>query len=50
MVWLLFQEWTELAQATSGAVDTAAVVLDRIDQILSSMDNICSGGSGIVAQ
>ena len=50
MVWLLFQEWTELAQATSGAVDTAAVVLDRVDQILGSLDNVCSGGSGISAQ
>jgi hypothetical protein len=50
MVWLLFDKWVDLAQATAGAVDTAAVVLDRIDQILGSMDNICTGGSGIVAQ
>ena len=50
MVWLLFDKWVDLAQATAGAVDTAAVVLDRVDQILGSMDNVCSGGSGLVAQ
>ena len=50
MVWLLFDKWVDLAQATAASVDTAAVVLDRIDQILGSMDNICSGGSGLVPQ
>jgi len=48
MVWLLFDKWVDLAQATAGSVETASVVLDRIDQILSSMDNICVGGSGAV--
>lgn len=46
MVWLLFDKWVDLAGTTAGAVDTAGIVLDRVDQILSSMNNICQGGSG----
>ena len=46
MVWLLFDKWVDLAQTTKGAVDTAGIVLENVDRILSNMDNICSGGSG----
>jgi len=48
MVWLLFDKWIALAATTNEAVETAGIVLDRTDQILSSLDNICSGGSGYV--
>lgn len=48
MVWLLFDKWVDLANATVNAVDTAAIVLENVDRILANMDNICSGGSGIV--
>lgn len=47
MTWLLFDKWLDLASATNAGVETAGVVMEKINQILGSMDNVCSGGSGI---
>ena len=46
--WLLFDKWVDTAGATNSAVETAGKVLDKVDKVLANMDNICSGGSGLV--
>lgn len=48
MVFLLFDKWIELAGTTNAGVETARLVLAEVRGILSSMDNICVGGSGII--
>jgi len=48
MIWLLFDKWVDLDQTTNGAVQTAGIVLENVDRILANMDNICTGGSGLV--
>lgn len=48
MTFLLFDKWIELAGATNAGVETARQVLEQTNRILSNMDNICSGGSGII--
>ena len=50
MVWLLFDKWVDLARTTVSAVDTAGIVLDRVDQILGSLENVCTGGTGLISQ
>jgi len=46
LTWMLFDKWIALAGATNAGVETAAKVMDKANQILSSMNNICQGGSG----
>lgn len=48
MIWLLFREWTQLAGIINGAVDTAAKLMEQNQQVLNSMENVCSGGSGMI--
>lgn len=46
--WLLFDKWLGLAQATNDGVKTAGEVMKLAKEILGNLDNIRSGGSGIV--
>lgn len=46
--WLLFDKWIELAKTTNTGVETAGKVMDKADSILGKLDNIKSGGSGIL--
>lgn len=46
MTFLLFDKWIDLAGVTNAGVETAGVVLEKTEQIMGSLDNICSG-SGI---
>lgn len=48
MVFLLFDKWIELAGATNAGVETAAIVMEKVNSVLGSLDNLCTGGSGIV--
>lgn len=47
MTWLLFDKWIDLANTTNSGVKSAGDVMDRAKVILNSLDNICSGGSGL---
>jgi len=47
MIWLLFDKWLDLASVTNKGVETAGIVMEKVDSILGGLDNICSGGSGI---
>lgn len=47
-MWFLWDKWLDLANVTKNAVETADMVLQKTNSILSTMDNVCSGGSGIV--
>lgn len=49
LVWLLFDKWVDLAQATASAVDNSGVVVQEVSNLLAKMDNICTGGTGIRA-
>jgi len=46
--YLLWDKWIDLAGTTKNAIDASVLVLERTDQILASLDNICSGGSGLI--
>lgn len=55
LTWLLFDKWISLSGATTEGVkqlgvvtDKTNLVLDRLGQLLSNIDNICQGGSGII--
>ncbi len=43
MTWLLFDKWIELAGTTNAGVETAAKVMEKIDQTMGSLANLCSG-------
>ena len=47
LIWLVFDKWLDLASATTTAVETGEMVLERAGEILSALDNICEGGSGL---
>jgi hypothetical protein len=49
LTFLLFKQWIELAGATNEGVAMAGEVLDKVQVVLGSLDNICSGGRGYVA-
>lgn len=49
MTWLLFDKWIELSGSVVNAVQTAEQVMERANEILIRLDNIQSGGSGIVS-
>ena len=46
MTWLLFDKWIGLAKATEEAVKTAGTVMEKANQILGTLDRVCSGGGG----
>lgn len=48
MTFLLFDKWIELAAVTNAGVENAGDVMSKVSDILGAMDNICTGGSGIV--
>ncbi len=47
MAFLIFDQWIDLANATNAGVETAGVVMEKVNEVIGSLDNICSGGSGI---
>lgn len=47
MTFLLFDKWIDLANTTNIGVETAGRVLEQAERILSAIDNIQSGGSGL---
>jgi len=48
LTFLLFDKWIDLARATNSGVETAGLVLEETRKIIGTLDNICSGGSGLV--
>lgn len=48
MTWLLFDKWIELSNSVSSAVNTAKEVLELQRETLQNIDNIRSGGTGII--
>lgn len=48
MTFLLFDKWIELAAVTNAGVESASIVMDRVSDILGSLDNVCNGGSGVI--
>lgn len=46
MMWLLFDKFLDIANASQGAIDSASKVLDKAGEVLGAIDNIQSGGSG----
>lgn len=46
MTWLLFDKWIDLAGTTNAGVKTAGTVLEKVEEVLAKLDNVCSG-SGI---
>ena len=46
MTFLLFDKWIDLASTTNAGVETAGRVLEKVEQVLANLDNICSG-SGV---
>lgn len=57
LTWLLFDKWLELARVTNAGVETSglimdktATVIDKLNTVLSAMDNICQGGSGVITR
>ncbi len=48
MTWLLFDKWIDLAGATNSGVDAARLVLEEAKKVVASLDNICTGGSGLL--
>lgn len=49
MFWLFLREWVSLAGRTTDAMTIGKEVLERANQILASLDNICQGGAGFTA-
>lgn len=49
MLWFLVDQIGGIASAISSAVDNSAQLQESSKQIVTSLDNICTGGSGIVA-
>lgn len=48
-LWLIVGKLIELTNSVNGAVETANLVLDRIEDLLVATDNICNvGGTGLV--
>lgn len=47
MTWLLFDKWIELGSQVASMVETSERVMELAREILSNIDNIQSGGSGI---
>jgi len=45
--WLLWDKWLELATTTNSGVELSGQVTEKIGNLLTAMDNLCSGGSGI---
>ncbi len=48
MTWLLFDKWIELSNSIKSAMETAKQVMDLQRETLQSIDNIRTGGGGIV--
>lgn len=48
MTWLLFDKWITLAQVTNEGVKTSGEVMALARDILANIDNVKSGGSGII--
>jgi len=46
MTFLLFDKWIDLAGVTNSGVETAGLVMDKVEAILGKLDNVC-GSSGI---
>lgn len=47
--WFNFDKQAEIAKTNQQGADTYLAVAEKSQQILSSLDNVCSGGSGIVS-
>jgi hypothetical protein len=46
-IWFLLDKIAEISKQSAGTIATANEVQKTTSQILSSLDNICSGGSGL---
>jgi len=49
MTWLLFDKFIDLAGEVSNIVDSADRIMERSEQVLVSLDNVCTGGTGLVS-
>jgi len=49
MIWLLFDKWLDTASIINGAVQTQVEVLKETKNIIAALDNLRSGGSGLVS-
>jgi len=48
MTWLLFDKFIELSGSVGGIVDSAERIMERSENVLVSLENICVGGTGII--
>jgi len=48
MMYLLFDKFLEIGNSLAGAVDAARTVQESTNQILGNLDNVCTGGSGLI--
>jgi hypothetical protein len=46
-IWFLLDKMVQVSDSINIGVKTATTVVDKAAEILSSLDNICTGGSGI---
>jgi len=44
MAWLLMDKWVDISSSVQAAMDTSGVVLQKVDKILISLDNVCAAG------
>ena len=48
MSWFLFDKWIEGLNAVPTILDKLSSLIDRVDVLLGSVDNVCQGGQGFV--
>lgn len=46
-IWFLLDKMVQVSNSTNIGIKTATTVIDKAGQVISSLDNICTGGSGI---
>lgn len=47
VMWFAFSKQVQIAQANIETMKTAQLVLEKVGQVTSSLDTLCSGGSGL---
>lgn len=46
MAWLLFDKFLDVSQNINAGIAAVPTVLDKLNQVLGAMENVCSGGAG----
>lgn len=47
-MWLLADKWLTISNASNAGIELSNQGMQRINELLTKMDNLCAGGSGLV--